>query len=209
MSCAKYFGDSPGFILLSMLSVASFAGDQPASEKDVARIRLFGQNAVMVKYYPGSKCVGGNSVSVSGGMGDAFSSFLGTAKNQSIGMPESPNTRNLAARDGIMSKAYYREYEIAAGEPVTIAMGFREARAAVPMVMPGTSVNANTPALGSVSCRTIATTFVPEKGKNYEGALDIHSSADVCVQTIHEVTNTANGVALTLVPVAKAESCEQ
>lgn len=178
------------FALLSACAATAFAADQPAAEQGTARLRLFGQNAVMVKYYPNSKCDGGDSVSVSGGMGDAFSSFIGTAKNQSIGMPETPTTANLAARDGLMSKAYFREYEIAAGQPVTIAMGFREARA-----------------VDTVSCRTIVTTFVPEKGKDYEAGLDIRSREGVCVQTINEVSAASGGVVLTPVAVARAEAC--
>lgn len=192
------------FALLSACAATAFAADQPAAEQGTARLRLFGQNAVMVKYYSNSKCDGGDSVSVSGGMGDAFSSFIGTAKNQSIGMPETPTTANLAARDGLMSKAYFREYEIAAGQPVTIAMGFREARAAPPAVVPAPVGAAPS---GTVSCRTIVTTFVPEKGKDYEAALDIRSREGVCVQTINEVSAASGGVVLTPVAVARAEAC--
>ena len=195
------------FALLSACATLSFAADQPAAEQGTSRLRLFGQNAVMVKYYPNSKCDGGDSVTVSGGFSDAFSSFIGTAKNQSIGMPETPTTANLAARDGVMSKAYFREYEIAAGQPVTIAMGFREARAAPPAVMPtGAAATANAP-VGTVYCRTIVTTFVPEKGKDYEAALDIRSSEGVCVQTINEVNSTSGSVVLAPVAVARAEAC--
>ena len=202
-----YFRKTLSFAFLSACAATAFAADQPAAEQGAARLRLFGQNAVLVKYYPNSQCEGGDSVSVSGGMGDAFSSFIGTAKSQSIGMPETPNTKSLAARDGMLSKAYFREYEIAAGQPVTIAMGFREARAAPPAVMPAGGV-ANTAApSGTVYCRTIVTTFVPEKGKDYEAALDIRSSEGVCVQSIHEVRTTPDGIVLSPVAVARAEAC--
>lgn len=202
---AQYLRRAWCFILPAVFSTAALAADPPAADKATARIRLFGQNAVMVNYYPNSKCDGGEGVRVSGGLGDAFSSFIGTAKNQSLGMPETPNTTNLSARDGMLSKAYFREYEITAGQPLTIAMGFREARAAPPAAIPGATATVTTRA---VSCRTIATTFVPEPGKDYEAALDIRSSEGVCVQVINEVSATPAGVALTPVAVTKAPACE-
>lgn len=212
MTRAKHIRRALCLTLLAVFSMAACSDDQSASEENTARIRLFGQSAVMVKYYPNSKCAKGDSVAVSGGLGDAFSSFLGTVRNQSIGIPETPNTKNLAARDGMLSKAYFREYEIAAGQPMTIAMGFREAQAAPPAVLPVGTASADRTAnmaapSGAIYCRTIVTTFVPEKGKDYEAALDIRSSEGVCVQTIHEVNNTSDGVALTPVAVARAETC--
>lgn len=212
MTRAKHIRNALCLTMLVVFSTAAFSDDQPALEKNTARIRLFGQNAVMVKYYPNSKCAKGDSVAVSGGLGDAFSSFLGTVKSQSIGIPETPNTKNMAARDGVLSKAYFREYEIVAGQPMTIAMGFREAQAAPPAVLPVSAASGDRTAnmaapSGAIYCRTIATTFVPEKGKDYEAALDIRSSEGVCVQTIHEVNNTPGGVVLTPVAVARAEIC--
>ena len=56
--------------------------------RDTARLRLFGRNGVLVEFYRNSSCIGGpgEKTTVSGGVGDAFSSFLGSAKNTAIGM---------------------------------------------------------------------------------------------------------------------------
>jgi hypothetical protein len=185
---ANSFVRSMGLVIVALLPVISVANDQAVPVADSARLRLFGQNGVGVNYYRNSACQGGENVRVSGGLGDAFSSFIGTASNQSIGMPDTPNTRNQAARNGILSKAYFREYQIAAGQPITITMSFK-----------------SNPGKRSEYCKTIATTFVPEKGKDYEGALDIVN--DSCMQVINELQAGPDGVTLNPVPVALAPAC--
>jgi hypothetical protein len=162
-----------------------------ADKAPTARIRLFGQNAVMVKFYRNSTCHGrgADETKVSGGLGDAFSSFIGTVKNVSIGMKETPNTVNLAKRNGYASKAYFREYELAAGQPLTIAMKFRD-------MMPN----------GSVYCRTIAGTFTPSAGKDYEAALDLGGGG--CKAVIREIAAAENGeVSMQDVDVQVAAEC--
>lgn len=159
-------------------SAAPAATEQEAAPaRTSARVRLFGQNGVLVEFFQNSTCVGGGQkTSVSGGMGDAFSSFAGRAKNISIGMKETPNTENLAKRDGFMSKAYFREYEVAGNQPITLKMHFR-----------------NTPGK-SLVCRNVGGTFTPEAGKDYEVAMDIHS--DGCVASVQEIGQDAQGKVL-------------
>jgi hypothetical protein len=180
-------------LMLAVCPIISLA-EEPAVEKkddlksDTARIRLFGQNGMGVKYYPNSACYGGESVTVSGGIGDAFSSFLGTASNTSIGMPETPNSGKPSARNGLFSKAFFREYKIAADQPLTLKLDFQ-----------------SNPGVRYGYCKTIAGTFVPEAGKDYEISLDIKDG--MCVPILNELQSTADGVILQPVPASKAEHC--
>lgn len=174
--------------ILSVACSAALAEEAATPSSEPARLRLFGQNGVNVKYYPNSACRGGESVSVSGGIGDAFSSFIGAAKNKSIGMPASPNTENQSARDGMLSKAYYREYEVTPGQPITITMHFQ-----------------SNPGKRYMYCTTVATSFVPEQGKNYEGTFEIQDG--ICLQVVNELQNTSEGTMLKPVAVTAAEAC--
>lgn len=160
---------------------------QAGASANTTRLRMFGQNGVMVDFYENSVCVGGNGpkTRVSGGVGDAFSSFLGRAKNTSIGMTETPTTSGLAKRDGIMSKAYFREYEIAANQPVTLSMHFQSAAGAP----------------GSAYCANLGGTFTPEAGKEYEITLDIHPGK--CTAVVNEIQKNEQGPS-TLIEVAIA-----
>jgi hypothetical protein len=165
------------------------ANDPVAPALEPARIRLFGQNGIGVRYYPNSACIGGESVSVSGGLGDAFSSFLGTASNKSIGIPATPNTEQLGAKNGVLSKAYFREYPISPDQPITITMNFQ-----------------SNPGKTYMYCQRIGTTFIPEKGKDYEGALSIRDG--ICMQMINELRVTPEGMVLHPVASSMAKPCE-
>lgn len=182
------------FVLMLALCPMPSNADESAAEKkddiksDSARIRLFGQNGMGVKYYPNSACYGGDSVTVSGGFGDAFSSFLGTASNTGIGMPETPNSGKPSARNGIFSKAFFREYKIAANQPLTIKLDFQ-----------------SNPGVRYSYCKTIAGTFMPEAGRDYEISLDIKDG--MCVPVLNELQSTSDGVILQPVVATKAERC--
>jgi hypothetical protein len=56
-------------------------------------------------------------------------------------------------------------------------------------------------------CKTIATTFVPEAGKDYEGALDIGTDLGMCIQQIQEMRAVENGVELAPMELSPAEPC--
>lgn len=148
---------------------ASKPAASPAQDTTISRIRLFGQNGFGVTLYKNSACVGGDdSERVSGGFGSALGSFLGMASNESIGIPETEATKNLSQRSGFMSKAYYKEYKIDSGKPVTVSMGFGNA--------------------GGPRCAgTISLTFIPKYGADYEGHLDIDYQAKVCRFVIKQV----------------------
>lgn len=176
----SYADESPvaGAILSSAVAATSVATTKKA------RIRLFGQNGFGVSFYPKSKCEGGsNKITVSGGLGTMFSSFLGTVKNDSIGMPETETTKNLAKRSLLLSKAYFREYQIEAGEPIAVAASFGDTSGA--------------------HCDPLTMTFVPEFGADYEGRLDLN--ANTCTLVMNRVGQDGS---LTPVPIVRAESCK-
>ncbi|MCC2954028.1 hypothetical protein LK542_00190 [Massilia sp. IC2-477] len=173
---------------------ASSAAQDAAPEQTVrstARIRLFGQNGVLVDFYQNSNCVGGNAqkTRVSGGAGDAFSSLFGRARNTSIGMKDTPNTENLFRRDGVASKAYFREYEIPADQPVSLRMAFQSG--------PGVGVR----------CSNLGGTFTPAAGKDYEVALERQSGQ--CVAVVQEIRQDEAGkVTMQDVQTAPTADCK-
>ena len=138
-----------------------------------SRIRLFGQNGVRIVFYRDSTCyedglfgIGDKGETVSGGMGQSFSSFIGIASNASIGMPETTNTKNITKRDGTLSKAYFREYEIESEKPLTVL-----AAAGMP----------------NWGCNRISASFMPKPGKDYEVFLDVSFAEKVCRLQLKEI----------------------
>jgi hypothetical protein len=181
--------------LLAFLTCGGSAAAQEAppagSAHSTARVRLFGQNGVLVEFYQNSACIGGNGTktSVSGGPGDAFSSFFGRAKNTAIGMKETPNTQNLGKRDGMMSKAYFREYEVAANEPLAVRMHFQSG-----------------PGVG-VQCGSIGGTFVPQPGKDYEIGLELRPGQ--CMAIVQEIVPGTDGqVVMQDIDTAPVSKCQ-
>jgi hypothetical protein len=165
------------------------AANQEGVIRETARLRAFGQNGVSVEFYQNSVCVGGNAqkTKVSGGAGDAFSSFIGTIKNTSLGMKETPNTENLSKRGGIASKAYFREYEIRANQPVSLSMHFGD--------------------MNGGSCGSIGGTFTPETGKDYEIALNWR--ANYCLVSVQEIQQDEQGkVTMQDVPTTPTSKCK-
>lgn len=163
----------------------------PAPEGGNARVRLFGQNGVTVRFYEDSACFGGHAkeTQVSGGMKDAFSSFLGRVDNTSIGMPATPTTLGIKQRDGAFSKAYFKEYQLAAGRPLTVWMHFQ-----------------SNPGPAYTACGAIGGTFTPAAGKDYEVTLDLADGQ--CLATVREIGAAADGsVQLARVQVAPAAEC--
>lgn len=168
------------------LASVDTAVQSPGTTSGKARIRVFGQNGTLVEFYENSQCVGGNGpmTKVSGGLGDAFSSFFGRSKNTSIGMKETPTTQNLAKRDGLLSKIYFREYEVAANQPLALRMHFQD--------------------IGSrSSCGDIGGTFKPEPGKEYEVLLDFEPK--LCITKVQEILQDEQG-AISLQKVALAST---
>lgn len=142
---------------------SSALNDTPAPRREgKAGLRVFGRNAVSLNFYRNSTCYQRGSFGLTGGeaasgsFGAALASFLGTSTNSTIGIPETNSTIRLHDRDAVLSKIFYREFEVAAGEPLTVAA-----------VGPG------------AECGFSAVTFMPEANKNYEFELELQGKSCV------------------------------
>lgn len=158
------------------------ATSQRYDPSDSARIRLFGQNgtpSIMTVQLQENKKV---EVNVGGGVGDAFGSLLGTVKNESIGISQTENTRNLQQGGGLLSKVFYREFVIPAGREVQVKNAF----------IGLTNVNHN-PGTGLTmiqkqgNCSSQVVAFVPEAGKDYE--VGSYKNGPQCSVMVFEIRN--------------------
>ena len=154
-----------------------------------ARLRVFGQNGINTHLYQNSVCIGKGTKTTVGGLDKVFfSSLFGRTTNTSIGMKETPNTRNMAKRDKLGSKAYFREFELAANEPVSISMHFQ-------------SVELN------AGCKLVGGTFMPVAGKEYELQLDV--TRPQCVAVVQEIAQNSEGeVVLQDADTVRTTECE-
>jgi hypothetical protein len=161
-----------------------------------ARIRLFGQNQkpssmeVQMGQGADAKPV---QITVGGSFGDAFGSFLRVTKNESIGIAETENTRNLAARNGILSKAFYREFVIPAGRPVKVRNSFIGLTSVTPLAGGGSITQQQ----GSCSSGTVS--FVPQAGKDYE--VGFYKFAGACSVVVFDIQTVDGKTTLVPLPV--------
>ncbi|MDR0674266.1 MAG: hypothetical protein LBF93_11590 [Zoogloeaceae bacterium] len=160
----------PFFFPALLGALLAACGAQPVREtlphdpERTARIRLFGQNQKPSAMTFGKDCALGK-VSVGGSLGDAFRSFTRSADNESLGIPETETTRQLSQRDGILSKAFYREFVIPAGSLVNVRAAF------IGLTTTLTHYTENMKyetVYQEPSHKTRITSFTPEAGKDYE-----------------------------------------
>lgn len=138
------------------ISVSAQNNTQATTREGKARVRAFGRNGVLLNLYPNSDCyqrgvfglTGGESVS--GTFSASWLSFIGAAKNKTIGIPETNST--LYVRRSSVSWVYFREYTVSADEPLTVA------------------------AAGQ-GCNFLGITFKPESNKDYEVELEVQGNS--------------------------------
>lgn len=186
-----------GAVLLALCAMA-VADDVPRSTEETrlenpgkARIRIFGRNSVYVHLFKNAECytnqflgTAPNQVVASGGFSDTMGSLFGSVSNVTIGMPESPTTKRIDDISFFGARAFYKEYEIDAGQPLTLNSG---------IVDPG------------ASCR-VTVSFIPQPGKNYEAFFHIRNSS--CYLQAKEIVTTADGTDLAeIVGLKRASSC--
>ena len=152
------------------------------------RVRFVGQAAIKMTYYENKTCSGGDGVEASGGNG--LRSIFGSVKNISLGMPITPNVINLKARDGILAKAYYNEYAVNAGEPLTIEA----------------SVSDGTDRL-SYRCGGINVFFEPVDGQDYEVSFNYNSQH--CQINVTQIDSTEAEIKLLPVQVQAVNKCSE
>ena len=167
----------------------------------ISRLRLFGQNGATAFLYRDSSCIRGmfsdGVEKASGSMSSAFGSFIGSVSNTSLGIPETDTSKNLSRKDGLLSKAYYREYEIPADKPSSLRIGFRD-------VSPFYVVNGINYETVSPSCSGDIT-FTPRAGEDYEAAFSWEGK--LCTISINQVIARDGKTELVPVPVTRAPSC--
>lgn len=125
-----------------------------------ARVRLFGQNQKPTMMTVGMDCATnskGEKINIGGGLGDAFGSFVGTVKSESIGIAPTKTTALLGERNGILSRAFFREFVVPAGKPVNVQAAYL-----------GLSAEHMGGYYYEGSCQSEVGSFVPEAGKDYE-----------------------------------------
>jgi hypothetical protein len=163
----------------------AWAGEEIKTQGGQARVRFFGQAVIGLTFYENKSCYGGKGISASRtGFGGAF----GSKKNISLGMPETPNVINLKARDGILASAFYREYSVNFGEPLTILASYQESTGRT-----------------SYSCKNFSAVFTPEEGKDYEVAVNINS--DICKLDIKRIEQKDTGIQLMPVDLSEGRKC--
>jgi hypothetical protein len=198
--------------LLTLTTLPCFADEAPAPAANPAaearqdsRLRIFGQNGASAVLFRDSSCNKGfwssEGEKASGGFGSAFGSFIGKVSNTSIGIAETDTTRYLSSKDGMLSKAYYREYVIPANKPSTLSMRYGDIStfyhvrgAAYTYTYSYTPPNCG----GSI-------TFTPEAGQDYEVGFEWHEKK--CALSINHVVTENGKTELVPVPVAKAADC--
>lgn len=153
-----------------------------------ARLRLYGQNGnpTVINYtYQGKK----TQINVGGSLGDAFSSFIGTKNSESIGMPSTEITDKLGSKNGILSRAFFREVVVPANTLINIEAA----------VIPLTNIE-NNPRTG---IRTITSStgcnseynFTPKSGLDYE------VTSNGCTVVIYQIYKSLAGIEL--IPVTQ------
>lgn len=207
----------PAFLLFLLLCSASFAQDTATTEaaeaasvpaapatsatSAISRLRLFGQNGATAFLYRDSSCIRGmfsdGVEKASGGMSSAFGSLIGSVSNTSLGIPETETSKNLSRKDGIFSKAYFREYEVPADKASSLRIGFQD-------VSPFYVVNGINYETVSPSCSGDIT-FTPRAGEDYEAAFSWEGKR--CSISINRVIAKDGKTELVPVPITRAPSC--
>ncbi|QNX59512.1 hypothetical protein [Acinetobacter seifertii] len=147
-----------------------------------SRIRLYGQNQkpMILEYIKNGKK---EKINVGGQASDAFSSLIGTVKNQSIGIAQTQMSKSLKDHNGVFSKIFYKEIVIPAGSPVSI-------RGAFIGLTNVSESSTRTTIQYEGTCTSSGLTFIPKAGKDYEIVPKYNSSS--CGLTLLEVDSNGN-----------------
>lgn len=208
-ACSMSFADEapapgvkPATDVIAAADVKPVSESKPATENSQnSRLRMFGQNGASAVLFKNSACVksfwSGDGEKVSGGMGSAFGSFIGKVSNTSLGIAETDSTRYLSNHDGMLSKAYFREYVIPANKSTSMTMRFQD-------VSSFYRANGITYDHISASCGG-SISFTPQAGADYEAAFTW--SGKDCSLGVHQVVAKDGKIELIPVPVTVAPSC--
>ncbi|MCD9088266.1 hypothetical protein [Stenotrophomonas sp. SY1] len=149
-------------------------GAAAATVERPARIRLFGQNGVGLTMYTNARCEDeyDEEIEASGSLSHGFKTLVGKKRpNESIGIPETEHTRNLADRDRLLANPYYAEHPLVPGQRVLLEANIASGS--------GWSCNRG---------RGIQTSFIPEPGVDYEGDMIRDFQGGSCSIAIRRVS---------------------
>ena len=127
-----------------------------------SRVRVYGQNgrpAEMFVTIEGKT----EKVNVGGSLGQAFSSFIGTKDNESIGIPETEFSKDPSQFGGFLSKAFFKEFVVPAGMEIKVKnsiLGTQHRHE--------DKVFNRTVIYNFKGCSGDMVTFIPQAGKDYE-----------------------------------------
>lgn len=165
------------------------AGAPVRATRSTARIRFYGyRGGHRMEFYQPSMCYrgGATGTDVTMGEGSTFGGMFAKSRSVSIGMPERPRT--LAIKSRPKSETYYREFEIAANQPLTIGMS--EARKSGDRIY---------------KCETGAS-LMPLAGADYEA--DFRMTDAGCFLIVKEIGLVDSVVTEYPVEVARAPVCK-
>lgn len=178
-------------LALATCSFASLAQDMapptplPSAAQATARIRVIGENGTDVQVQP-QPCGEGAAAPEAGLRMREGVHVLQAPDNTSIGIPATSASRSMDSASRVLKfqrKPYYREYTLAAGEPVTVTASL---------------YTANRYCKGSLSLA-----FTPVAGTDYE--VGMTTSAAHCQLSGRRVS--ASGMTYPLATVSRPASC--
>lgn len=194
----KLFKTQISLLLFSISGLLFAANDQSYDPNKDARIRLFGQNGKPTLMTSDINCETapkGQKVNVGGGLGDAFKSFTGTSSNKTLGMPETQSSQSLKTMNGLLSKAFYKEYAVTAGQPVNVSGA-----------LIGTMVETPSHTLYVKGCSSTVS-FLPQAGHDYEVLGQMHGRK--CTVVVKEVINKNDQIIYQDVQTANEFKCKK
>lgn len=163
-------------------NVAATKPRAPSSADRLARLRLVATHGMGVRFYRAASCVGGGAeVRIASQVSRSMALVLGMPDNLSLGMPESDFSRAAADRNRIGNHNYFQEFEIAAGEPITVV-------------------------IDNGRCPATAMSFTPRAGVDYEARFEPATTARACGVVIGRIQGDASvrEVRMTPAPVCGA-----
>lgn len=191
-----------GLSLIGCVSNQSTSVKKNYNPETDARIRIFGQNQKPTEMTYGINCKTspkGTTVSIGKSLGDAFSSFTRSSKNESIGIAKTSTTENMGKLDGILSKIAYREYVIPAHEAVNV-WGAYNGLTTVSQTLTDITI------FREGSCRSIGSSFIPDAGSDYEVAM--YKKGRNCTLTIHKIVSENGQTVLKPIPTSEPKKCK-
>ncbi len=142
----------------------------------------------------------GEEVNIGGSMGDAFGSLLGSAKNVSLGIPQTEATKTISEQNGMLSKAIYKEFAIPANKPVNIRSSFIGlSNVSHTKYVTATQYEGN--------CKSKTVSFIPQAGKDYE-VISLQRGEKCMLPTVFEVITEDSQINLKEVVTNESVKCD-